>query len=124
MLPVNRPAKEAKCEDLEQIAIDDDLEKFFQIGAQLPPREKEELRAFLRRNIDVFAWNAFEAHGVDPNFICHHLNVNPTVLPRKQSPRYSSKEYSDTVKKKVNKLKQAGAIKEVFYLDGWPILWL
>ena len=124
MLPVNRPAKEAKCEDLEQIAIDDDPEKFFQIGAQLPPREKEELLAFLRRNIDVFAWNAYEAHGVDPDFICHHLNVNPTVLPRKQSPRYSSKEYSDTVKKKVNKLKQAWAIKEMFYPDGWPILWL
>ena len=62
MLPVNRPAKEAKCEDLEQIAIDDDPEKFFQIGAQLPPQEKEELLAFLRRNIDVFAWNAYEAH--------------------------------------------------------------
>ena len=116
MLPVNRPAKEAKCEDLEQIAIDDDPEKFFQIGAQLPPREKEELLAFLRRNIDVFAWNAYEAHGVDPDFICHHLNVNPTVLPRKQSPRYSSKDHSDAVKDEVMTLKQAGAIKEVFYL--------
>ena len=79
---------ETKCERLEEIAIDGDSEKFFPIGAQLPSGEKEELLAFLRRNIDVFAWNAYEASGVDPNFICHHLNVNPIVLPRKQPPRH------------------------------------
>ena len=107
--------RETKCERLEEIAIDSDLEKFFWIGAQLPPREKEELLAFLRRNIDVFAWNTYEAHGVDPDFIYYHLNVNPTVLPRKQPPRRSFKEHFDTVKEGVNKFKQAGAIKEVFY---------
>ena len=78
--------EEAKCERLEEIAIDSDPEKFFQIGAQLPPREKEELLAFLIRNIDVFAWNAYEALGVDPDFICHYMNDNLTVLPRKQPP--------------------------------------
>ena len=107
----------AKCERLEEIFIDGNPEKFFQIGAQLPPREKEELRAFLRRNIDVFAWNAYEAPRVDRDFIFHHLNVNPAVLPRKQPPRRSSKEHSSTVNEGVNKLKQAGAIKEVFYLE-------
>ena len=60
-----------------------DPKKFFQVGAQLPPREKEKLITFLRENIDVFAWNAYEAPGVDLNFICHHLNVNPAVLPKK-----------------------------------------
>ena len=45
---------EAKCERLEEIAIDGDPKKFFQIGTQLPPREKEELLTFLRKNIDVF----------------------------------------------------------------------
>ena len=43
-----------KCEDLE-IVVGDDLEKFFQIGVQLPPLKKEELIEFLKRNIDVFA---------------------------------------------------------------------
>ena len=70
---------------------------------------------FLRRNIDVFAWNVYETPGVDPGFICHLLNVNPTVLPTKQPPRCLSKEHSDAIKEEVNKLKQAGAIKEVFY---------
>ena len=50
-----------KCEDLETVVIGDDPKKFFQVGAQLPPQEKEELIEFLRRNVDVFTWNAYEA---------------------------------------------------------------
>ena len=78
---------------------------------------------FLRRNIDVFAWNVYETPRVDPNFICNHLNINQAVLPKKQPPRCSSKEHSDAVNEEVNKLKQAGAIKEVFYPSGWSIRW-
>jgi len=54
---------------------------------------------------------------VDPNFIFHHLNVNPSVIPKKQPPQRSSKEHSNVVKKDVIKLKWVGAIKEVFYLE-------
>ena len=81
----------------------------------MPSREKEELLAFLRRNVDVFAWNAYKAPGVDLDFVCHHLNVNPAVLPRKQPHRRSSKEHFDAVKEEVNKLKQTETIKKVFY---------
>ena len=70
------------CEDLVKVAIGDDPEKFFQIGFQLPQREREELIEFLKQNIDVFVWNTYEALGVDPEFICHHLNVNPLITPR------------------------------------------
>ena len=45
----------------------------------------------------------------------HHLNVNPSVTPKKQPPRRSSKDHSEAVKEEVMKFKQAGAIKEVFY---------
>ena len=65
--------------------------------------------------MDVFAWNAYEAPGVDPSFICYHLNVNPSITPKKQPPRRSSREHFDVVKDEVTKLKQAGAINEVFY---------
>ena len=69
---------------------------------------------FLRKNVDVFTWSAYETPGVDPNFICHHLNVNPFVK-KKKSPRRSFRDHSDAVKDEVMKLKHAGAIKEVFY---------
>ena len=97
------------------MVIDNDSEKFFQVGVQLPPQEKQELIEFLRKNVDVFAWNAYEALGIDPDFICHHLNVNPAITPRKQPPRRSSKDHYKAIKDEVTKLKQAGAIKKVFY---------
>ena len=108
-------AKEAKCKDLERVTVDNDPEKFFQVRVQLPPQEKEELIEFLQKNVNVFAWNAYKATGVDPSFICHHLNVNPSVTPKKQPLRHWSKDHYDAVKDEVMKLKQAGAIKEVFY---------
>ena len=73
----------AECEELGKVIIGGDEEKFFQIKDQLPPLEKEELIECLVRNVDVFAWSAYEAPRLDPNFICHHLNVNPFVIPKK-----------------------------------------
>ena len=104
-----------KCEDLEKVIVDDDSEKFFQIGAQLSQLEREQLVEFLRKNVDVFAWDAYKAPGVDPNFICHHLNVNPSITPKRQPPRRLSKEHAEAVRNEVTKLKQAETIKEVFY---------
>ena len=115
MLPVGGTSDEVKCEDLVKIIIGDDPEKFFQVGSQLPQQEREELIEFLKQNIDVFAWNTYEALGVDPEFICHHLNINPLVAPKKQLPRRPSKEQAEAIRQEVAKLKQAGAIKEVFY---------
>ena len=104
-----------KCEDLEKVVVGDDPEKFFQVKTQMPLLEKEKLVDFLRKNVDVFAWDAYEAPRVDPNFICHHLNVNPSITPRRQPPRRPSKEHVEAVKNEVTKLKKVGAIKEVFY---------
>ena len=89
--------------------------KYFQIRAQLPPEEKMELVDFLKSNVDFFAWRAYDALRIDPKFICHQLNVNLETILRRQSPRRSSKEHAKAVREKVNKLKQAGVAKEVFY---------
>ena len=83
MPPLDTAVEGAKCKDLKKMVIEGDSEKFFQIGAQLPPHEKEELVKFFKRNIDVFAWDACDALGIDPAFICHHLNVNPSITPKK-----------------------------------------
>ena len=113
--PPNTAAEKEKCEDLEKVVIGDTPEKFFQVGAQLPPQEKEELIEFLKGNIDVFAWDACDALGIDLAFICHHLNVNPSITPKKQPPQRSLRKHVDAVSDEVVKLKCTGAIKEVFY---------
>ena len=96
------------------MVIGDDPKRFFQIGTQIPLLEKNHLVDLLRRNVDVFAWDAYEASGLDPKFICHHLNVNPSITPKRQPPRRPSKKHVEAVKNEVTKLKQAEAIKEVF----------
>ena len=95
--------------------IDTDPEKFFQVGVQLPTLEKKALIEFLQDNVDIFAWDTCEAPEIDADFICHHLNVNPSITPRKQPPRRSSRDHYEVVKEEVTKLKRVGAIKEVFY---------
>ena len=47
--------EELACEELEKVLIDDDPEKFFQVGVQLPPQAKAELVMFLKKNVDIFA---------------------------------------------------------------------
>ena len=111
----NESAEETKCENLEKVAVGTNPEKLFQVGSELPPQEKEEFIGFIRENVDVFAWDAYKAPRVDPSFICHHLNVNPSVTPKKQPPRCPSKEHTNAIRDEVMKLKKARAIKELFY---------
>ena len=105
MLSIDETSEDVECEDLVKVIIRDDPEKFFQVRSQLPQQEREDLIGFLKQNIDVFAWNTYEAPGVDPEFICHHLSVNPLVTPKKQLPRRPSKEHSEAVREEVAKLK-------------------
>ena len=72
---------------------------------------------FLEDNIDVFALSTYDIPRINPEFICHQLNVNLEAIPRKQPPWRSSKEHAEVVRVEVNKLKQAGAIKEIFYSE-------
>ena len=98
--------------------IDTDPDKFFQVVAQLLAHEKHALIEFLRDNVDVFTWDACKAPGINLDFICHHLNINPAITPRKQPPRRSSKDHYEAVKEEVTKLKRTEAIQ-----SGWPTPW-
>ena len=80
-------------EELEKVVIGEDVDRYFQVGVQLPLKDKRQLVDFLKDNLDIFSWSAYEAPGVDPEFIYRHLNVNSKVTPKKQLPRCSSKEH-------------------------------
>ena len=69
------------------------------------------------QNLDIFTWSPYEVPGVDPEFITHKFNVDPFFPPKKQRPRRSVKQYVEAIKQEVEKLKQVGAIKEVFFLE-------
>ncbi|XP_075644943.1 uncharacterized protein LOC142615918 [Castanea sativa] len=57
----------------------------------------------------------YEVPWVDPEFIVHKLNVDPLCPPKKQRLRRSAKEHAKAVRQEVGKLREAGAIKEMFF---------
>ena len=64
-----------------KILLDDD--RYFQVGASMGGENGVEMLLFLIQNMDVFAWSLYEVPGVDPKFIVHRLNVNPSFPPKK-----------------------------------------
>ena len=77
--------------------------------------DKINMLLFLIQNIDVFAWSLYEVLEVDPKFIVHKLNVDPSFPPKKQKPRRSTKEHVEAVRMEVWRLKEVGAITEIFF---------
>ena len=82
---VGKEPKKKVVEDLETVQIDEsNFEKFFLLGTSLTQTERAQMLEFLYGNLEVFAWTPYEMPGLDPNFICHKLNVDPTARPMVQ----------------------------------------
>ena len=104
-------------EELEPVSLDDDPEHLAYIDSKLAEDLKTLLTHFLRQNKDVFAWKQADMGGIDPTVITHRLNVNPSFKPIKQKRRSFAPERQKAINEEVRKLLQAGAIREVEYLE-------
>jgi len=62
----------------------------------------------------MFKWSPIDMPGIDPGVICHKLSIKANAKPIKQKFRIMNEEWS---RKKVNRLLQAGFIRETFYPD-------
>ena len=108
----------ASCaEDLVRVRILPDDDRSFLIGASVKDKKRVEMPLFLMQNVDVFAWSPYKMPRVDLEFIVHKLNVDPLYPPKKQKPRRSAKEYVEAIRQEVKRLKETGAIKEIFFLE-------
>ncbi|XP_059630114.1 uncharacterized protein LOC132273100 [Cornus florida] len=85
------------------------------VGSRLTEEEKLELTDFLTRNADVFAWSHSDMPGINPSVSCHSLNVDPNVKPVKQKQRRFAPERNQIITEKVDRLLEAGFIREVQY---------
>ena len=83
--------------------------------------DKRQLVDFFKENLDILAWSAYVASRVDPEFICHYLNVDSKVTHKKQLPRRLSREHVDAVKRTMSvSLSKQGQLKRFFTPNGWP----
>ena len=106
-------ARPEPSEELEPIPLDDDPEHLAYIGSKLAEDLKSHLIHFLRQNRDVFAWKQADMGGIDPTVITHKLNVSPSFKLVKQKRRSFAPERQKEINEEVDKLLQAGAIREV-----------
>ena len=104
-------------EELIKVKILLDTNRYFQIGASLGSQDKVEMLLFLIQNVDVFAWSPYDVLKVDPEFIIHKLNVDPSFPLKKQKPRRSTKEHVEAVKLEIQRLKEARVIREIYFLE-------
>ena len=102
-------------EELETVSLDDDSEHLAYIGSKLTKDLRNSLTNFLRQNKDVFAWKQADMGGIDPTVITHRLNVSTSFKLIKQKRRSFAPERQKAINEEVEKLLQAGAIREVEY---------
>lgn len=105
-------------EEFVYIRISPHEDKYFRLGKNLPIEEWVKVLLMLARNLDVFAWNPYDVLEEDPAFIMHQLNTDPLVPPKKQRSRRAAKPHNEAVKEEVEKLKGAGATKEVYFPES------
>ena len=85
------------------------------IGTSMPDWLEADVIKCLRRNKEIFAYSTYEMPGMDPEFIRHELNARPECKPVVQKPRRSAATHTDAVLAEVDRLTEAGAIREVQY---------
>jgi hypothetical protein len=77
--------KAASADQLKSMLLCKDIvEQKVLFGSQLSGEQEKALLKFLFNNKDVFAWSANDLCGVNRDIIEHSLNVDSTVIPRKQ----------------------------------------
>ena len=110
--------------DLVDLLIDDkEPSKVLKLGKNLFDKLREAISAFLKQNLDVFVWTHSDMKGIDPEIMCHHLNLDSNKKPVRQKRHAMDAERYQALKDEVEKL-LACCIKESFY-PSWlanPVL--
>nr|KYP47343.1 Retrotransposable element Tf2 [Cajanus cajan] len=89
--------------------------KKVKIGTSLSPEDAVKLIEVLKVNISAFAWHAKDMPGVDPDFMCHRLAIDPSAKPVIQKRRKFGEEKRKAIAKETNKLLMAGHVREIQY---------
>ena len=86
------------------------------VDVLLSEAERAKMVAFLRGNMDVFAWSHKDMPGIAPEHTVHSLNIDPAFPPVRWKQRRFALERDKTINDEVDRLLEIGAIEECFYL--------
>ncbi|GJZ44291.1 reverse transcriptase domain-containing protein [Tanacetum coccineum] len=116
--PKNIEEKTKKCPENFQVAIHPDFpDQEISIGGTLSAKGRTELCALLKRNLDIFAWQPSDMTGVPRSIAEHKLNIRKGYSPVRQKKRGQAPERAKAIQAEVQKLVEAGIMREVYYHD-------
>ena len=103
---------------LEEIPLNSSkLDRTMRIGTLASLTVRLALVAFLKENQDVFALSYEDMLGIYPSVMVHRLNVSPSFPPVWLKKRVFAQERNQAIAEEVDKLQEAGFIREVYYPD-------
>jgi len=74
-------ARERRPEPAKEVLERDIRGKKFKLGKSLGQEVQDQIAEVIARHLDAFAWSASDMPGIDPDFLCHHLTMDPYVQP-------------------------------------------
>nr|GEY59124.1 reverse transcriptase domain-containing protein [Tanacetum cinerariifolium] len=95
----------------------DFLDQKVVIGGSLSDKGRTELCSILKKNLDIFAWQPSDMTGVSRSVAEHRLNIRDGYSPVRQKKRGQAHERARAIQTEVQKLVEAGIIREVYYHD-------
>ncbi|GKB83076.1 reverse transcriptase domain-containing protein [Tanacetum coccineum] len=87
------------------------------IGGTLSEKGRTELCSLLKENLDIFAWQPSDMTGVPRSIAEHRLNIREGYTPVRQKKRGQAPERAKAIQAEVQKLVEAGIMREVHYHD-------
>jgi len=90
-------------------------DRMFKLGKSLEQGTHDQIVEVITRHLDAFAWSASDMPGIYPDFLCHHLTIDPQVRPVRQRKRKFNEERWQVIKEETQKLLSVGHIWEIQY---------
>ncbi|KAL3680880.1 hypothetical protein R1sor_023836 [Riccia sorocarpa] len=94
-----------------------EMPKLVKIGNHLSEEQKKGIIKLLKDYSQVFAWTYEDMKGVPPEICQHKIKLLPSAKPLVQRPYRMNPNYAETVKKEIEKLKEADFIYPVKEYD-------
>ncbi|XP_068474690.1 uncharacterized protein [Phaseolus vulgaris] len=99
--------------------------KTFKLGKTLDSETQGQIAKVIGRHLDAFAWSTSDMSGIDPDFLCHCLAMDPQVKPREAGKFLGFLLTERGIEANPDKcaailaMRSPATVKEVQQLAGW-----
>ncbi|GJV20773.1 reverse transcriptase domain-containing protein [Tanacetum coccineum] len=108
---------EARHENFKVAIHPDFPDQEITIGGTVSTKARTELCTLLKGNLDIFAWQPSDMTGVPRSIAEHRLDIREGYPPVRQKKRGQAPERAKAIQVEVQKLVEAGILREVYYHD-------